>query len=123
MEQEINWLIGLDSIDKSIIKWKKILYDHGEDQGIWNCDLCSEYNEDRCYNCPIKQKEGYRWCVNTPYTAWYAYHEEILFTDIEDKPLTVQDKESAIIANEELSYLYSVRLWWIIQKHKGEYNG
>jgi len=68
----------LTALNASIEKWEKRAGgDHSESPGLRSCPLCKVFHEDyreggkSCDGCPVFERTGYRYCENTPYTAYY----------------------------------------------------
>lgn len=99
--------LDLKLVDRSIDKWKRIVY-HGEcDGGATDCALCVEYNRyySECIHCPIFIDTKGLFCCNTPYKRWsilagrrnsFAYW-------------CVEDDTTRRAANNMLIYLHELR--------------
>jgi len=73
----------IKTLEKSIEKWRAILFESGEDHGSSGCECCEIYLlgvkrivKAACFGCPIKEHTGKTMCYGTPYDDWIAYTSE-----------------------------------------------
>lgn len=57
----------LTALEGSIEKWRKIVIGEGVDNAGDNCPLCKLYISLACNGCPVKDKSGRQFCIDTPY--------------------------------------------------------
>ena len=68
-----------EAISKSILKWHRIAYENGEDNGSVDCVLCVKFRETNrgfCARCPVNHYTGKQFCGNTPYHDWFNYQKD-----------------------------------------------
>jgi hypothetical protein len=121
----------LDLIDSSIEKWRGVVFDGKDENGIDDCPLCkifhpintrglyivemTKINRQPCENCPVEIYTGAAGCDNTP------YGEFCVKTDVYENGIEymVQGEIKSIrqeyitAANHMLSFLYELRFWWL----------
>lgn len=67
----------LRALKDSIEKWEGIAngtnleYPHAK-----NCPLCTVFHKDRCKDCPVRNRTGIAYCINTPYHKAVQSHRE-----------------------------------------------
>lgn len=103
----------LNSLDLSILKWKKIVNEDGVDKGSTNCALCQEFIEDNlwvCEGCPVKEKTGRLGCQDTPWEEWHNHHVmNHGFDPKSQMELRVECPECKKLALKELKFLESLK--------------
>ena len=101
----------LTALQGSIAKWEAIVWDGGEDRGVDNCPLCSEfYFSADCSGCPVAEYTGGTMCEDTPYVAWQrAFMREAgAWGGGVDAHLFVLDEATHKAAKDELAFLKSL---------------
>lgn len=110
----------MKAIDKSIEKWKSILYAAGHDNGTEDCACCQYAREKapaggyttNCTKCPVLLYAGMRDGVVYDRSAAGGCG----VTPWIDSPQWVDDKEDQDKANAELTFLYEVRRACIVTR-------
>ena len=71
-EEVSEWVEKREALEKSILKWERILEGAGADYGGYNCALCQLYGGryGNCSGCPVANRVGRVDCTGTPYKAW-----------------------------------------------------
>ncbi len=61
----------------SVRKWERLARGEGLDRANANCPLCKLFYGDPispspgdCAGCPVMEKTGKQYCVDTPYASW-----------------------------------------------------
>ncbi len=104
----------LNAIIGSCLKWWRIRYTGGKDEGASNCPLCEKYDS-RCFDCPIIGD-----CSDTPYQKWCVE------TEIQGYDAMANNKKEKQLASAELQFLFDLikpRYYPNVHKElaKGEY--
>lgn len=135
-----DWIL-LELIDKSIEKWKGIVFHDQEDHGTDDCPLCklfhpnniygldtSEMGKWSCKGCPIEQYTGKSGCDRTPYHYFYtrgsiltikgnyicdSHAEGSILRQLSTYDRYQNYRKYIAAANHMLSFLYELRLWYI----------
>lgn len=102
----------------SITKWESIVAGFLKNKGAHNCPLCKMFNDsfsNECAGCPVKDKTGAPYCIDSPYKEYEEREDyfistfDIVFLDLNDKRLTdEQKKELRSLAQAELDFLRSL---------------
>lgn len=74
MGKRVEYVEMLTALNKSILKWRKIVERRGRDEGRANCPLCALYHTSQstspCEGCPVRDDTGKQFCAGTPYERW-----------------------------------------------------
>jgi hypothetical protein len=74
MGKRVEYVEMLTALNKSILKWRKIVEGRGKDEGRANCPLCKLYHTSQtpipCGGCPVAHDTGRQFCQDTPYEHW-----------------------------------------------------
>lgn len=102
-------LAAAAGLDKSIVKWERVVNDNAPGISSCGCGLCEEYNNplrgllSPCAQCPVRLDTGERFCKGTPYAEYVDW--VLKERPLEDSPL---DKGLAT-AQAELDYLRDLK--------------
>lgn len=101
----------LEALKGSIEKWQRIVVSTGVDKGAKNCPLCNLFYRrddlnvnDNCCGCPVAEKTGKKFCINTPYDDWVDYQER----QSPSNSGRADTSERLIAARAELAFLESL---------------
>ena len=80
VERELKKLKDDLALEKSIVKWFKIINGMGADHGSANCELCENqkkvFSFGFCSDCIVHKKTNHYGCNGTPYKDWIIHHEK-----------------------------------------------
>lgn len=89
----------LRALRGSIAKWKGILADGRQDNGVQDCPLCGLFHNNNCHGCPVRHSTGEPNCGNTPYAEWAKVQAKDKTMDHATTPATLH------AAYKELTFL------------------
>ncbi len=103
-------IIQRRALEKSIIKWEKIVGGTGVDRFNANCELRIRFalNDKDCVDCPVSIEVEGIGCLDTPWMGWLE-HQQDIHNNRTVKELKVECPTCRELAIKEVKFLKSLR--------------